>query len=253
MTILTVQLVFDAADPDAIMRFWGRALGYDNELVHMQPEQITAWRKDFPQYDGRGRIDDAAARHTPVYIQRVPEPKSGRNRVRPEIIVPDVDALRALGALGTGAELHDVEGNEFTVVSGDGEPRMRSIVFDCTDPERMVEFWSQATGYVASDNRCDPPPGARRFEGGVLVVDGTPTIGHPLYPNVPDGEAFTLAPGLAFAYSDEPKRTKNRLHVDLWTTDHDGTRARLEQLGATVLRWDTDHVMQDPEGNEFCV
>jgi hypothetical protein len=254
MTILTVQLVFDADDPDAIMRFWGRALGYDNELVHVQPDELTAWRKDFPQYAGRGRIDDTSAHHMPVYIQKVPEPKNGRNRLRPEIVVPDVDALRSLGAGGTGAELTDVEGNEFSVEQHDGEPRMRSVVFDCLDPDRMLEFWSQATGYEASGNRCDPPKGKRRFEGGVLAVDGRPAMKgpHPLYPAVPDGEAFSLAPGLAFVQADEPKRTKNRLHVDLWTMDPEANRDRLIALGATVQRWDTEHVMLDPEGNEFC-
>ncbi len=45
----------------------------------------------------------------------------------------------------------------------------------------------------------------------------------------------------------------NRLHIDLASTDVDGHRARLEKLGATVQRWDTDHVMLDPEGNESCL
>ena len=89
MTILALQLVFDAADPDEIMRFWGRAIDYDNELVRMAPDELREWRKGFPQYDGRGRIDDAKARHMPVYIQQVPEPKRGRNRLRPELVVRD--------------------------------------------------------------------------------------------------------------------------------------------------------------------
>ena len=53
--------------------------------------------------------------------------------------------------------------------------------------------------------------------------------------------------------TDEPKRTKNRLHIDLWTNDAESHRDRLLKLGATVQRWDTDHVLLDPEGNEFCV
>jgi Glyoxalase-like domain len=31
------------------------------------------------------------------------------------------------------------------------------------------------------------------------------------------------------------------------------SRERLVRLGATVVRWDTEHVMLDPEGNEFCL
>jgi hypothetical protein len=251
MTVLTLQLVFDAKDPDEIMRFWGRAVGYENELVNMSPDELREWRKGFPQFDGRGRIDDARARHVPVYIQRVPEPKHGRNRLRPELVVRDFSELGRLCPVEPGDELADVEGNEFTAIAGD-EQRLRTIVFDALDPDRMLEFWSQATGYIVSGNRCDPPPDMRRFEDGALVVNGAAPIRHPLYASVPDGDAFSLAPGLAFVQTDEPKRTKNRLHVDLWTTDGERHRDRLIELGATVQQWDTDHVMLDPEGNEFC-
>lgn len=259
MTILTVQLVFDGTDPDEIMRFWGRALEYENDLIDMAPDEVTEWRKRFPQYDGRGRIDDAKAHRMPVYIQKVPEPKSGRNRLRPEIAVRDVDAtlaeLRGLGGTGDD-ELHDVEGNEFTVVDGlertDVDRYLRSIVFDCLDPGRMLEFWSRATGYEASGNRCDPPVGARRFLDGGWTVDGERFVFMGLNPAVQEGEVFDLIPGLAFVATDEPKRTKNRLHVDLWNNDPEALRDRLVKLGATVQRWDTEHVMLDPEGNEFC-
>lgn len=252
MTILTLQLVFDCVEPDEIMRFWGRAVGYDNELIRMAPDELREWRKDFPQYDGRGRIDDGAGRHMPVYIQQVPEPKAGRNRLRPEIVVGDVTDLGRICTATPDDELTDVEGNEFTAVTGD-QARIRTIVVDAIDPDRQLEFWSQATGYQVSGSRCDPTPDTRRWEGGVLVVDGTRTLSHPLYPDVPDGPAFALAPGISFVRTDEPKRTKNRLHLDLWTTNNAHHRERLLKLGATVQRWDTDHVMLDPEGNEFCV
>lgn len=240
MTILALQLVFDAKDPDEIMRFWGRAVGYDNDLVRMSPDELNEWRKGFPQYDGRGRIDDRAGRHMPVYIQKVPEPKRGRNRIRPELAVQDFSELGRLCAVDAGDELADVEGNELTAVEVPGEAHIRTIVVDALDPDRQLEFWSQATGCVASGNRCDPPPEARRWDGGVLVVDGKRTVSHPLYPEVPDGPAFALAPGLAFVHTDEPKRTKNRLHIDLWTTDNEHHRDRLIELGATVQRWDSD-------------
>jgi hypothetical protein len=58
----------------------------------------------------------------------------------------------------------------------------------------------------------------------------------------------------------EPKRAKNRVHLDLTTPDHPSVIDELVRLGATVLddhaildgqhRWT---VLQDPEGNEFCV
>jgi glyoxalase superfamily protein len=69
---------------------------------------------------------------------------------------------------------------------------------------------------------------------------------------------------LYFMQVPEPKVIKNRLHLDLIT---DGSMeeevARLPELGARVIEVrhdpeelqspDTWTVMQDPEGNEFCV
>ena len=79
------------------------------------------------------------------------------------------------------------------------------------------------------------------------------------------GEAFLTnprgGPNLLFQVVPEPKRVKNRVHLDLGPTERtrDQEVARLEAAGATVVG---DHrnpdgtgwvVMADPEGNEFCV
>jgi len=248
--IWNIQLVFDAADPDVVARFWGTTLGYENQFVRMTLEEAREWRKDYPQYDGRGRMDDETGRRIPIYIQQVPESKQGPNRVRLEVVSPD----EAPG------EHVDAEGNEFTVIGGDG-PRLRSVVFDCIEADRMLEFWSQATGYVASSGRCDPAPGAFRIEGGHFTAYGEPvadqlaanTIGFQAPSSFPDGVVHDLVPGIAFRETGEPKRYKNRLHLDLRTFDREAERARLEKLGASVQRRDTDFVMLDPEGNEFCV
>ena len=66
------------------------------------------------------------------------------------------------------------------------------------------------------------------------------------------------APRLLFVQVPEPKRGKNRLHLDLLADDRDAEVARLERLGATVVarRHESDEswtVMRDPYGNEFCV
>lgn len=67
-------------------------------------------------------------------------------------------------------------------------------------------------------------------------------------------------PAIYFQRVTEPKLTKNRVHLDLWTDHLFEELRRLEELGATRLgtvktgergnRW---QVMADPEGNEFCV
>jgi hypothetical protein len=65
---------------------------------------------------------------------------------------------------------------------------------------------------------------------------------------------------LAHVVVDEPKRAKNRLHVDVAPQpgeDHAAAVARLRALGAApadVGQGDVPWVvLADPEGNEFCV
>jgi hypothetical protein len=52
----------------------------------------------------------------------------------------------------------------------------------------------------------------------------------------------------------EPKRHKNRLHLDLRCDDLEAEVTRLVDRGAVELyRIDTNVTMADPEGNEFCI
>jgi hypothetical protein len=109
--------------------------------------------------------------------------------------------------------------------------RLRNITIDCRNPTKLAEFWQSATGYsIAFANNW--------------VAELLPTEkGHPhiLLLQVP-----------------EHKSVKNRMHVDLEAEDREAEVARLESLGATrgeTNRWENIiwTVMQDPEGNEFCV
>ena len=258
--IWLAQLVFDCADPDAVMQFWGRALEYRNPLIGIPAEEVAAFRVANPQFDGRGRIDDNDLRRMPVYIQRVPEPKSERNRVRLEVAAAEGRPERRLLELGAKRladdQFTDVEGNEFAVVHADeGQTRLRSIVIDAEDPERLLAFWANATGYVPDSPRlrCDPIDVGLRWEGTHFDMNGE-TLLHITGAGAEPGPApFDLIPGLQFRPATAAKERKNRLHVDLNSTDVDADRERLIGLGATVLQWDTDHVMSDPEGNEFCL
>ena len=64
-------------------------------------------------------------------------------------------------------------------------------------------------------------------------------------------------PGLIFEPIDEPKRAKNRLHLDLRPDDQVAEVERLLALGASrvdIGQGDVPWVvLADPEGNEFCV
>lgn len=108
------------------------------------------------------------------------------------------------------------------------------VVVDCADLERAARFWAGVLGY--SDAGGDSPT-----YRSVLPADG---------------------PGVEILLQRTPdaKRGKNRLHLDLRTRDLDAEMSRVLALGAKRQSaapieengwvW---HVMEDPDGNEFCV
>jgi predicted enzyme related to lactoylglutathione lyase len=107
------------------------------------------------------------------------------------------------------------------------------LVLDCTDPERLAEFWTAALDYINVGS------------AGAYVA---------LYPRVGDG------PKLLLQQVTEPKTVKNRMHLDIDAVDVEAEADRLAGLGArrTTIDICTEHgsswiVMSDPEGNEFCV
>lgn len=65
-------------------------------------------------------------------------------------------------------------------------------------------------------------------------------------------------PQLAFQQVEAPTEGRRRLHLDIHDDDPAGLRRKAEALGAVFVEghdlgdfhWD---VMQDPEGNEFCI
>lgn len=100
------------------------------------------------------------------------------------------------------------------------------LVIDCNDLEVAAEFWSQALG-TGVRFREEPYVGLEPTGEGVRVV----------LQRVP-----------------EPKTSKNRMHIDLWTDNLEAEVERLEGLGARRRdRMEDWWVMEDPDGNEFCV
>lgn len=241
VVIWGVQLVFDCVDTLDVMLFWGHKLN-DAWLSTMDKAGLQEWLKDYPQFVGRGRIDDATNRQLPIYMQNVPEPKVGRNRIRLELGSPD--------GVPDGEQL-DVEGNEYTVVTAP-DLAFRTITIDALDPDRQLEFWQKATEYEERDGRLVFGRGRVFMKDGWVTVDGK-RIWEPWWPNKADRELFDLAPDITFAKSDEPKDHKNRLHLDVRSTEPEAHRDRLVEVGATVQEWDQEHVLLDPEGNEFCI
>jgi Glyoxalase-like domain len=106
---------------------------------------------------------------------------------------------------------------------------IKTVTFDAADELALARFWAAVFG---SD------------------VDGESTAGRAYLEAAGWG-----GPNIWFARVPEGKTAKNRVHFDLRAPGRVNDEvARLEQLGARVLERHQHHVvMQDPEGNEFCV
>ena len=108
------------------------------------------------------------------------------------------------------------------------------VVVDCADLERAVRFWGGVLGYRDAG-------GDSEAYRSVLPADGPGTE-------------------ILFQRTPDAKRGKNRVHLDLRTRDLDAEVSRVLALGAKRQTaapieengW-TWHVMEDPDGNEFCV
>jgi predicted enzyme related to lactoylglutathione lyase len=107
-------LVLDCADPDVLAAFWASALGYTSVGSAGSYVMLLPTEGDGPQ----------------LLLQRVPEPKTAKNRMHLDIYVADIDAeadrLATLGARRLQADsleeygthwflMVDPEGNEFCV------------------------------------------------------------------------------------------------------------------------------------------
>lgn len=143
MTKQRFHLGFDAADPSALGKFWELALGY---RIEDPPPPHETWEETFVAWGlPEERWNDAYAIVDPdgigprIFIQKVPEPKTAKNRVHLDVIVSEsprdkdraalqakADELVAAGATqtrifddpneGYWIVMADPEGNEFCIV-----------------------------------------------------------------------------------------------------------------------------------------
>ncbi|MBA2560709.1 MAG: VOC family protein [Propionibacteriales bacterium] len=114
---------------------------------------------------------------------------------------------------------------------------LSAIVVDCRDSLSQASWWATVLGHQLSERNPNEYEVSHPSSGGTRLY----------FMNVP-----------------EAKPVKNRLHVDI-TTDGSveaevarlvaagGTFVEMRQDLATLQNPDTWAVMQDPEGNEFCV
>ncbi|MFS8097089.1 VOC family protein [Lentzea alba] len=115
--------------------------------------------------------------------------------------------------------------------------RISELVLECRDPELLARFWCEVLDFVVLD-RDD---------------DGSMEIGPPSGSGGPQ-------PTIILSPNEQPQTGQPRLHIDVNATDRDqdAELERLLSLGARPAdigqtgeeSW---HVLQDPEGNVFCL
>jgi Glyoxalase-like domain len=140
------------------------------------------------------------------------------------------------------------------------------LTIDANDPPALARFWARALGYqpvppAEPDTTWNAHYRAR--------LGGEEAFHNRLF------DPAGLRPPIFFQAVPEEKAGKNRLHLDLYPTGRDNALpqeervaivdakvAELVELGGRVLRTARDDdpddlqyfvVLQDPEGNEFCV
>jgi hypothetical protein len=135
------------------------------------------------------------------------------------------------------------------------------VTFDCAEPERVARFWCDVLGYVVPP----PPEGFASWD----AFDQS-------LPPERQGSAFAcvdpegVGPRLFFQRVPEGKVVKNRVHLDVRVgtglvgaerlATLEAECERLVALGAVCVRVlvadgfdESCIVMQDIEGNEFCL
>lgn len=134
MAVMTtpIQIVIDAHSPRALGEFWCEVLGY---IEQPPPEGFDTWEEALDAFgidrsdpDRAYAIVDPEGNGPRVYLQKVPEPKTAKNRlhldvhVAPERMHARADELVAMGATVVDEReegpshwlvMADPEGNEF--------------------------------------------------------------------------------------------------------------------------------------------
>ncbi len=133
------------------------------------------------------------------------------------------------------------------------------ITFDAHDAHALATWWSELLGYEMEDHH-DFVTGL--LEQGIVTEDQVSRIDGRLgFAGVATAvDPLGIAPRLFVQEVPEAKAAKNRLHLDVPIGDEplDDAVERVVGLGANLVEY-REHpgerwaVMQDPEGNEFCL
>lgn len=106
--------------------------------------------------------------------------------------------------------------------------KIHAVTIDTANPQKLAEWWSQALGIAVAND----------------------------YGQIVQLAAAEAVPAFQFQKIDDVPTQRNRVHVDLKTSDLDRETERLVALGATVLqKFDLPQfrytTLADPDGNKF--
>ena len=172
-----------------------------------------------------GRVSDAAdaAGHHPDIDLRY-------TQVHLTLVSHDVGAVTArdVDLARTIAGIADDEG----IVAGDGSPQVVELAVDALDIPRVRPFWKAVLAYVDGPDTDDVMPDLR--------------------------DPLGIGPTVWFQQMDEPRRQRNRIHLDV-TIAYEQADERLAAVldaGGTLVSdasaprfW----IVADAEGNEVCI
>ena len=126
----SLQVVIDCADPATLAPFWAELLGYQ---VQPPPPGFDSWqgflrKQGVPedQWNAASAIVDPDGARPRIFFQRVPESKTGKNRVHLDV--------NAGGPHGTPPEEHAVALGATTLYEMD-RPDMGDAWVTMADPE----------------------------------------------------------------------------------------------------------------------
>ena len=110
--------------------------------------------------------------------------------------------------------------------------KIGSIVIHCFEFDKMIEFWAKALNYL---------PREPKTADWVVLTDPQ-----------------KKGPNLSFQKRTVKRERRNWVHLDLYTNDQKGEVERLLSLGAKKYAWRYEGnedfiVLEDPDGNLFCV
>ncbi|MFD4327047.1 VOC family protein [Nocardioides sp. NPDC058538] len=152
------------------------------------------------------------------------------------------------------------------------ETRTFQVTFDAHDPRALSTFWRDVLGYVHPG-----PPGVEVAEGSEPLDAWDEFLARVGVPEDQRNNASAIedpagtGPRVFFQHVPESKTAKNRVHLDVRAAPGlqgeermaalEAECERVVALGATrVRRFEPDPpmslgfiVMQDPEGNEWCL